>query len=358
MSMTPPPLPYYETEQEPSEFAVQAANVCAIAPFVAIGISWMFGVVLKDTMMQMGQRLAFMVLGLTVTAVLGMGVIAGLLAMFMARSGQRGRVFAKVAIGVVPMALLVVIAVPNFVRARTAALQNRAALAKITDDARDVREQSVAYLNGTGEKVDTRKMEKTLNQAAANSSGDMGALFKGAAAWYQELDLHKRAYESASTEFVNAKVLSTRNLVQRDQVTTRKAIVNRFLSANTSFKNYLANSENNFRQQLTASQMSPLQKEAALRGFHRSFGSQTPIIMQIRNDDDRLGRASLGALELLEANWDRWNYDESSGKVIFQDHAAVVQYNAFMREINAARDDQLAAQKRLAAAISKTPETM
>jgi hypothetical protein len=61
-----------------------------------------------------------------------------------------------------------------------------------------------------------------------------------------------------------------------------------------------------------------------------------------------MGGAMLGVLDLLDANWGRWRYNETSGKVRFENASAVTQYNAFMAQIHKAATEQAAAQKRLA----------
>ena len=58
-----------------------------------------------------------------------------------------------------------------------------------------------------------------------------------------------------------------------------------------------------------------------------------------------------GLLDVLEKNWGQWHVKKDSGKVIFDSQSTLEQYNGFIQDINAAREEQFAAQQRLASVI-------
>ena len=115
-----------------------------------------------------------------------------------------------------------------------------------------------------------------------------------------------------------------------------------------------AQSDSNFRKEMAAAGTSPAQTEAALKGFHRNWDAQAPLILCMREADDRLGHAMLGVLNLFDTQWGRWSYDASARLVRFQDRTALGQYNALMTDIKQTGIDQAADQKRLAAVLSQS----
>ncbi|HWX19171.1 MAG TPA: hypothetical protein VN578_04595, partial [Candidatus Binatia bacterium] len=287
------------------------------------------------------------------------GGVSGLLAIVLAKTGQRASVCLRAAGGLLALGLLAAIAVPNFVRARTLALQNNAGLQEFHAATTDLRARAVASLNGSDKRpVDLQPFQQSLDRAAEKTSGDTAAMLKGSAAYLKRLQPYAAAYEQASRELVSAKVVATRTLVQRGQIPERKAIVTKFMQANTALKNYVLQGETNYRQELEAFQLSPDQKEAAVNGFRKAFGPQARLLAEIRDADDRMGHAMLGVLDLFDTNWGLWHYDQSADVLRFDASATLGQYKAFMAEIHQAGTDQATAQKRLAAIVSHSPSTL
>jgi hypothetical protein len=283
------------------------------------------------------------------------GVLAGILAIALAKPGQRSTVIPRAVIGLFLLSFLVAIAVPNFVRARAVALQNKQAVAELHTAVRDFRAQAVASLtNGEGGAVDSQRLQRSLSRAAEISSGETAALLKGSQLFVTRLQGYQHAYEQAARELVAAKVLTARTIQQRAQIQERKVLVQKFLDANDAFKTFLLQSESNYRKELAAFEISPAQTEAAMAGFRKNSGLQSPFMVDIRQADDRMGHAMLEVLNLYDSQWGQWRYDAGAGLVRFQDRTAVGEYNAFMAEIKQASADQAVAQKRLAAAISQS----
>ncbi len=354
MSLKPPPLPASVRSPESNSFARQAADVCLVVPLLMIGLSFGLSGALKNHHDGSGPLL-YRVITVVAVGIFAIGVVSGLLALVLAGAGQRARVFSRAGSGLVLLGLLAAIAVPNFVRARTAALQNNAALRDVKAESTRLRAQAVASLNGSDKRpFDTQRLEESLDRAAATSSGDTSAILKGTAAYLQRLQTCKAAYDQASSELIAAKVLAASTLVRRDQIQDRRSIVEKFLAANDAFKTFMTQGEVNYRKELSAYEISPEERETAVKGFLKSLGAQSPVLLEIREADSRVARATLGVLDLLDAQWGRWNYDPSAGLIRFEDGAAVRQYNALMTQIREASAAQEAAQKRVAATLSRS----
>lgn len=352
VNSVPPPLPIRFEPAEPSTFPRQAANACLAAPIIMIVLSMCMSAVLQGHRDGSGRSIA-LIFGAADCLLVFTGVVLGILSMVLAKSGQRGAVIPRAVIGLVISGLLAAIAVPNFVRARNLALQRRQALEDLHATADEYRAQAVASLtNSHQQPVDSQQLQQSLNRAANKTSGETAALLRASQLYLGRMQAYQRNYEQASRALLAGKVLGAANLQQRAQIQDRKALVLAFLNANDGFKAFLKNGESNYRKELSSSEISAEQKEAAVAGFHKTFTVQTPLLLAIRDADDRMGEAMLGVLNLFDAQWGKWRYDTQAGLVRFEDHAAVAQYNALLAEINDAATRQSTAQKQLAAVLS------
>ena len=353
MSVKPPPLPSSVRARESNSFACQAANVCLVAPVLVIALSFCLNALSQSHQYVVGRPL-FLTFGFVALGLTAIGLVSGIVAVGLSQSGQRAPVFIRTGCGLALLGLLAAIAVPNFVRARTKALQDNAALRDVDAATAAMRSRAIASLtNSNPQPVDTQPLQKSFSRAADKASGDTAAMLKGSAAFLQRLENLKAAYEQALRELLAAKVLATDNLVQQAQIQQRKVIVTRFLQANEAVKTYVEQSEAYYRKELDSVQMSSTQRDAALNGFRKSLGPQAPLLVEIRNADARMGNAMLGILDLLDNNWERWEYNANISKIRFEDPAVFAQYNAFQVQIRQAAIDQASAQKRLAAVMSQ-----
>jgi hypothetical protein len=303
-------------------------------------------------------RPLFFIFGLVEVGFFFVGTLLGVLAIVLAKPGQRSSVIRSAVCGLALLGLLAAIAVPNFVRARSLALQRKQSIEELHTAVADVRAQAAAALtNGGKTTVDSRQVYRSLNRLAENGSGDTAAVANGSQLFLKRLQSYQHAYSRAASELTAAKVLTAANLTQRAQIADRKAVVQKFLDANAAFKTFLVQSKSNYRQEMAAAGISPQQTEAALIGFSKNWDTQGPLIVTIRETDDHLGHAMLGVLNLFDAQWGQWSYDTGAHVVRFQDHTTLLQYNTLMSEIKQVGTDQTTAQKRLAALLSQPPSS-
>lgn len=354
MNVGPPPLPSSVREQQPSPFARQASNACLAAPLIIIGISQCILGFSQNHLDPSGRSL-FLIVGFVETGFFLLGALLGILAIALAKPGQRRSVISRAVCGLLLLGSLAAIAVPNFVRARAQALQRNQSLQQLHTAVTDFRAQAVAALtNGGRTSVNPQQMLRSFDRVAENSSGDTAAVMKGSQVVLKRLQFYQLAYTRAANELTSAKVLAAANLTQRAQITDRKALVQKFLDANDAFKTCVVQAEPNFRKEMAATGTSPAQTEAALNGFRKTWDAQSPLIVSIREADDRLGHSMLSVLDLFDTQWGQWSYDAAARVVRFQDHTALAQYKSLMAEIKQAGTDQAAVQKRLAALLTQS----
>jgi hypothetical protein len=352
MNSCPPPLPQSDDCEE-SSFARQAANACLAAPLVLFGLSFCLKSLLEGRHDSSGRSLV-LTIGVVSLFILLVGIVLGLLSLVLARSGQRGGIFLRSGIGLAISTLLIAIAIPNFLEARRKSLANKAAWQNVQSATKDLRQDAVDALEqGDGHGVNLAKYRSTLNQASKGASGDAALLMKAMNAYLDQIESRQKEYAKVSDDLQAAHVLQTSDLKNQSQIKERKAIVQKFLDANNSLKTFISQSAANYRKELVNLKLPPEQLEAAAAGFQKTSGPQVPIILQIRAADDRMGVAMLGILDLLNANWNGWHFNQATGKLRFDDAATLHRYNAYLAEINQAGTDQAMAQNRLLTVMRK-----
>jgi hypothetical protein len=348
MSAGPTLSPSWEDSPKRSAFAHQAANVCLFAPLLIIGLGACVAAVLHN---HPGPSLRplFIIIGFVELGFALLGAVLGIVAVFLAGPHQRGSVAARVAGGILLLGLLTAVAIPNFVRARTLASNKRAA-EEVQAAAKSFRAEAASAITN-GQTPSLEPLQRSFGRAAEKTSGDTAALFKGSQLFLQQLQRYQEAYAKAANELKSAKVLATSTLSDRRQIQDRKAVVQKFLDANASLRTAVQQSESNFRKELAALGVSGSQTEAALTGFRKSF--QGPLLLTIREADERMGHGMLQVLNLFDAQWGKWRFDSNAQILRFQDTTALGQYKSLMAEINQAGTDQQTAQERLLAAANQ-----
>jgi hypothetical protein len=350
---TPPPLPEFATPAKGRSFASHAANACLAAPLIIFGLGFAVST-LSHGPKDGGTMGLFLVLGLVSCLILAVGVILGILAIAMSRSGERASVITRAILGLALSSVPVVLAVPNFVRAREAAIAHKQAVENLNGAVADFRKQAVGSLNNPDKQtVNLNELNKSLGQAVQNSTGDSAALLKGTQAYLQRIQSLQAAYAGASQTLTAKKVLASSNLTQRADIQERKAAVQSFLETNKKLETFLGQNEANYRAELVNADVSETAIKSALAGFRQTSGAQAPFIVEIRGADDRIGNDMLGVLELLDENWGQWHYRDDTQRLVFDKTAVLDKYNALLNDIKQAGVDQTTAQKHLALVIGQ-----
>jgi hypothetical protein len=218
---------------------------------------------------------------------------------------------------------------------------------------KDFARQTAASMKTNGQAASLARVNQALDQAAKSGVGDTALVAKGTKAYVARVQAIQRAYQDASQNLTAARVLSTSNLLDRDAIQERKAIVQNFLKCNQDLKNFVDRNEENYRAELERLNVTPAVVASSLQGFHTTSAPQIPVIDQIRSDDERIGDAMLAVLDLLDATWGQWTYNQQDGHLRFQSHDQLAQYNTDLKEIQQASTEQATAQKHLAEVMTQ-----
>jgi len=352
MNAVPPRLSGSEDYQEPSAFAKNAANACLAAPLLICALCFSVSTVVGNHGSS-ASRPVYVICGLVATGLGLVGLLLGILSMVLARPGQRAPVMVRALCGLALLSLVAAIAVPSFVRARSLALERRQALERVHEAATDLRVQAATILtNSPGASADTRQLRRTLSQAAEKSSGDTAAILKSSELYLERMQPLQQAFAQATKDLTAARVLAASTLERREQIQDRKELVKKFLAANDACKNFAMHGEANFSNQLAAAAVSSEQMQSALNGFRKTSGPQIPLILSVRDADERMAQSMLAVLNLFDTQWGQWNYDTTAHILRFEDRGALSQYNALMADIKQAGAAEASASKRLAALMA------
>jgi hypothetical protein len=198
------------------------------------------------------------------------------------------------------------------------------------------------------------RIKDQLGKSAAQLGDADAKAARGMASWLEKLQGFTKDYETAAKQLREAKVLKF-DIHDRAGIEDDRKIVREFLDRNAKFADALQNSESHVRAELEAAGTPPATRDATLAGYTRSQDVIRPLQVKIRQCDQTLGENALGILDLLDQKWGKWERDEVTGKLRFQEQDTLEKFNGFIHKIQAAAAEQTQAQQEL---ISKSRELM
>jgi hypothetical protein len=347
-----PPLTATHPEgEDTNSFARQAAKASAIAPGLIIALSFFCRSILENHQDSSGRSL-LLVQAVVSCLFMIAGLVFGILALVFMKPGGRGTIIFRACAGILMSSLFLAIFVPNFIRARAKAIAQRKSYDQIRTASHDFQREAAEAVK-EGRSADVTRFQKSLDQAAKSAEGEPAAIMRGTSAYVQRLQTIQASYTKAADDFTAGHVLRVSDLTQRDQLQSRKAIVQKFLDANASLKDLVKNNEETFKEELRRQHVSPNGIASALAGFRKPAAAQTPLVLEIRDTDRRLGDATLGVLNLLDSKWGQWKCNTANGNLIFNSPSALETYNTYLSEIDSAREDQHLAQEKLGNLINE-----
>jgi hypothetical protein len=190
-------------------------------------------------------------------------------------------------------------------------------------------------------------MQRSLHEAAGKLSKHDAILARAMAANTARSQKALEQYQIALKELMDGQVLAKLDLKEKREIASRRAIVERFLKVNAMLRDLAASSEDRIQADLLAGGWSQTQTTRFMAGYHRNNEQITAIVLEIREHDERVGSAIVGALNLLEQHWGAWTYDADAEVVHFEDDAVVGKYEEFMNAMESAGAAQVKLQERM-----------
>jgi hypothetical protein len=344
--MNPPPL-LAISKPSGKTFAHQAATASLLAPLLAILVS-----AASQAAGSQASRIAAVTVGLVSLLFIVAGLIMGIVGLCgIKQNGPRG-ILGKSVAGLLINGLLLTFFMVGLVIGVGRSFQFRQFTEDLTNTVADMQagaKQSYDSKNGITN-VDFKSMQRLQNQfadAAQTMSGDDALISKAMARYVARMQDQMKKYEDAVTEVRTAKVLDLASLSDREQISTRREVVQNFIAANDEVKVMITNSEDFIRADLTDMNVSSEKIDQVIAGFDVKFAQRSVLDLQIRACDDRMGQGTLAMLDLLETNWGKWNYDPAKNVINFEDTYAQRSYRLSLNEIKNAGMEQVKEQGEL-----------
>jgi len=133
----------------------------------------------------------------------------------------------------------------------------------------------------TQEKLDA--LQKSLENAAQDQSGDRALELRAAAAYLASVNSLKRKLDAATAGLLNAKILSPKNLTGKEQLENQREVVQRFLAANDETRTFYRHGADDYQAAMDKFNIPKEKAELELRGYRSTADALNPITVKIRD---------------------------------------------------------------------------
>jgi hypothetical protein len=331
-------------------FAHWAALGSLIAPLVVVLVAVVIAVVNSGP--GSGRAVGY-VLGYVGTPLILVGLVLGICGLGgIPRHGRRG-LFGTSLVGlglngglVLFMATALFLAfVKRSEERRQAAAGLRATSEELQTSAQQSYDPEKGITNFDAGRLD--RLGGEIKSASRKLSGDDARVMEVMGNHVTRMQNGLKQYEAALTAFREAEVLRPSNLKEQSQIERRREIVRTLLAANAGLKQIIADSEKTIRADLVRNKIAPAKTEAVIKGFNSKAVPRNTLTLKIRDCDQRMGDAVLGALDLFDAHWGKWRFEPAANRIVFAQALANDAYKGFLGEINAAAREQIELQGKL-----------
>ena len=185
---------------------------------------------------------------------------------------------------------------------------------------------------------------KTALQASARSKSEDSLVQQAASSCRQRIQEAAREHAADTKRVQEASVLDMKEVTQREQLETKRAVVRSFQASNVTLKSLLVNEEAVFAEAMAKLDVPPARMQAESKSFQSVIPNKAAAI-RMREAEERIGNALLGALGLLDEIWGQWSYNQDYGQVQFSPPGALKRYNDLQGIIEAASREQKALQE-------------
>lgn len=194
-------------------------------------------------------------------------------------------------------------------------------------------------------------IERSGDQMPDNERGVVDA----ATRYLRKIQAGEQQYQTSLDKLPVDNIMQPKTLTNLAQLPVYQAGVSNFMQANEELKVMIANSSELFEQELIRAGLSENMRASALAGFQKSARERNVIVVQIREQDARLGTNLLGLLDLYRSEWGKWEWNEQEEGTTFQEAAATEKFQHIMLDIQELAAEQEEAQGKLVQLGTPTP---
>jgi len=231
--------------------------------------------------------------------------------------------------------------------------QANAALARIKVEQQEWQAEQKAAL-AQGRPVDTSKAVKLAAQTSAqlgamaeNSSGRDRAMAEGGKAYMDQMMAAKQRYDAAVKAIDTGTFWNLQKFEPGAPAEARRKAVKAFAQANKALAGFQDENGTELRRVLQEHGATAADIQGAVDGYRSGAGARLPMIGKIRTTDAQLAQVMLEFLDFEETSRGQWKLDETDGKILFQQQAALDRYNELIARANAISAEQAKYQKQV-----------
>jgi len=192
------------------------------------------------------------------------------------------------------------------------------------------------------------RVKLAMDSVSEGNSGTSALMAKAFSSHVAKMQVLLKEYAGAMNAIMAPSVLDMSGVTQRSQLQGRKDLVKKFVAANDKLQDFLAQRQKIFGQDLEQAGVPVDNRDKAMQGYAHGAAQQDGLLLKIREQDRRMGKAFLAMLDLLEADWGKWTYNPERQKVDFTDPATLSKFIDYRDEVQSAAREQRKLQLQLA----------
>lgn len=347
--MNPPPIPKPGNQKSLPQ---QAALASLLAPLLAILVTTASRAATQGS--QTPPRAVLLITGGVCALLILTGFVLAIVALCtIPRHGRKGILGRGIA-GLIVNSLMVLLGAFAFAGGMQRGMKSRQTTRELENTVQDMQtslrqsydpEQGITNLGAGVDQLD--RLGNQMQDASQNLTGEEAVVMQTMANYLKQLQVVAKKYETTGEKFQAAEVLNAGTLTNKSQIEPRREIVRQLLSANAELKRAIMDSEKVIRSELAKVRIAPATIENVIKGFNSKAAPRHSLIRRIRDCDQRIGDATLGALDLFETQWRKWSYEPTANELAFESDEANEAYGEFLDQINTASEEQIKLQGQL-----------
>jgi hypothetical protein len=143
----------------------------------------------------------------------------------------------------------------------------------------------------------------------------------------------KKKYEADGAALTNPPVLDMSSVKSREDLQAREQVIREYIASSKNMRDFNANAEETYRQELLAQKVAPETLDENLKMFHQEVKDTDLTSTALREADVQLGEAMLKLIVLLETNWGKWQYSSEENRLRFGETNLASNYSRLSRDL-------------------------
>jgi hypothetical protein len=181
------------------------------------------------------------------------------------------------------------------------------------------------------------RLQRRFELAAENQHGEGATVAEVSARLVERIRKRVEDLNGASEPLRGKRLLNMAGVETQDELARKKELLRRLILAYDEWEKSPTNFFEEYERELTAKSVFTAAVRRSLRNAQPKIDIVNGYSKNVMRASTQWAEAELKALELLDANWENWSYNEDTRKVEFQDSALLAEYNQDVQAANEAR---------------------